>query len=442
MVLSPDPIPSDATAAALAKEGQRVQSSGVLGEARLRQLFDYLVASSLAGQSPKEIAIAIDVFGKGADFDVSQDALVRVYIHKLRKALDDFYAFRRRHRRRPQLAHPARRVSTQAQRAGAGAGVGVGVGARPAHRVHAAPARGAAGGARTIHALAIGFGVLWLKTPHSDLARVRASPIWSAMIHDDRPIMIVVGDYYLIGETDSSMEVKRLIREYSVNSKSDLDNFIAQHPELADRYMDVGMRYLPIAAASALRDVVAVLAPENRRIVVTRMSDLEASSLKSADIVYIGYLSGMGMMQDLIFAGSRFAVGESYDEVIDRQTRRTYISQTGSQVLAPAPSGREAPYNDYGLFAKFLGPGGNSIIVLSGTRDEGVQQTAEAFTSAQKLQEFARQSDVALPFEALLEVSAYDGVNLSGKLLVQSKRDWSGAATQISQSSAAAPIPK
>ena len=440
-MLSPDPIPSDATAAALAKEGQRVQSSGVLGEARLRQLFDYLVASSLAGQSPKEIAIAIDVFGKGADFDVSQDALVRVYIHKLRKALDDFYASAGgtadgrslripRGEYRLKLSAP---VPVPASASASARGRRIAFTRRP---------RVALLGALGLFALAIGFGVLWLKTPHSDLARVRASPIWSAMIHDDRPIMIVVGDYYLIGETDSSLEVKRLIREYSVNSKSDLDNFIAQHPELADRYMDVGMRYLPIAAASALRDVVAVLAPENRRIVVTRMSDLEASSLKSADIVYIGYLSGMGMMQDLIFAGSRFAVGESYDEVIDRQTRRTYISQTGSQVLAPAPSGREAPYNDYGLFAKFLGPGGNSIIVLSGTRDEGVQQTAEAFTSAQKLQEFARQSDVALPFEALLEVSAYDGVNLSGKLLVQSKRDWSGAARQISQSSAAAPIPK
>jgi len=55
-------------------------------------LFDYLAEKSLAGQSPKEIAIAIDVFAKTADFDVSQDAPVRVYIHKLRKALDDFYA--------------------------------------------------------------------------------------------------------------------------------------------------------------------------------------------------------------------------------------------------------------------------------------------------------------------------------------------------------------
>lgn len=63
---------------ALLQEAERIRSSGALGEAGLRRLFDYLVANSLEDRSPKEIAIAIDVFGRGADFDVSQDALVRV----------------------------------------------------------------------------------------------------------------------------------------------------------------------------------------------------------------------------------------------------------------------------------------------------------------------------------------------------------------------------
>ena len=142
---------------------------------------------------------------------------------------------------------------------------------------------------------------------------MRASPIWSAVLKDDRPILIVVGDYYLIGESDDSMGVNRLIREYSVNSKNDLDHYVQEHPELADRYMDVGLRYLPISTAFALRDVMVVLAPENRRITVSKMSDIEPSSLKSADVVYIGYLSGMGMLQDLIFSGSRFSVGDSYE---------------------------------------------------------------------------------------------------------------------------------
>src|SRR3984957_11085573 len=83
---------SNSDIAALQQAAARIQASGVLGEARLRNLFDYLASKTLAGESPKEITIAMEVFGKTPDFDVSQDALVRVYIHKLRKALEGFYA--------------------------------------------------------------------------------------------------------------------------------------------------------------------------------------------------------------------------------------------------------------------------------------------------------------------------------------------------------------
>jgi len=400
--------------AALSSEVERVQLSGVLGDARLRRLFDYLAEKSLAGESPKEIAIAIDVFGKGADFDVSQDALVRVYIHKLRKTLDGFYAspdgaggvmlhvprgeYRLKVAEAEARGDPRGWVLAKNHRAIAVGAVGLGA------------------------ALLVTLAVVWLSAPHSDLDRARASPIWSAILKDDRPIMIVVGDYYLIGETDL-MGVKRLIREYTVNSKSDLDHFVAEHPEVADRYMDVGLRYLPISAAFALRDVMVVLAAENRRITINKMSDVEPISLKSADIIYIGYLSGMGMLQDIAFADSRFAIGDTYDEVIDKRTRHSYVSEIGSQIMdPPVPTGKEQPYHDYGVFAKFRGPGGNTIVVISGTHDEGVRQTAEAFTSAQKLAEFGRQANAAESVEALLDVSSFDGVNLSGKVLLQSNR--------------------
>jgi hypothetical protein len=405
---------------ALRLEVSRVQTSGVLGEARLRRMFDYLAETSLAGQSPKEMAIAVDVFGKNSDFDVSQDALVRVYIHKLRKALDEYYASTG-NAGSTELHIPRGeyrlRVSAKAPDKA------------PDVLFPSAPQRrrrwvGLRTPAFLAAALLVGAFAMWLWTPRSDLERVRASPIWSALLKDDRPIIIVVGDYYLIGETDDSMGVNRLIREYSVNSKNDLDHYVQEHPELADRYMDVGLRYLPISTAFALRDVMVVLAPENRRITVSKMSDIEPSSLKSADIVYIGYLSGMGMLQDLIFAGSRFSVGDSYDEVFDKRTRVSYVSEIGSDIMdPPQPTGKEKTYHDYGVFEKVRGPGGNTIVVISGTRDAGVTQTAEVFTSAQKLKDLEQKSDVRLPIEALLEVSAVDGVNLNGKLLAQSNRD-------------------
>jgi hypothetical protein len=358
----------------------------------------------------------MDVFGKGASFDVGNDALVRVYIHKLRKALDEFYSssgngdraaihiprgeYRLRLNEAPEAVIPP---------------VETAVSPKQKQRVAILAAMF---GAATLAAAAIA----WVRLPRTDIERVRANPIWSAILKDDRPIMIVMGDYYLIGELDAA-GVKRLVREYSVNSKSDLADYVAEHPEAAERYMDVGIRYLPIAVASALRDVMVILAPENRRISVSKMSDLEPGSLKTADIVYIGYLSGMGMFQDLTFAGSRFTVGESYDEIIDRSTKHSYVSDVGGEIVSPPRrSGTEQPYHDYGMFTKFRGPGGNTVVVLSGTRDEGVSQTAEAFTNAQMLAELDRQVNPSAPIEALLDVSAFDGVNLSGKLLVASRR--------------------
>jgi hypothetical protein len=405
---------------ALRFEVNRVQASGVLGEARLRRMFDYLAERSLAGQSPKEIAIAIDVFGKNQDFDVSQDALVRVYIHKLRKALDEYYASTgNAGRTELHIPRGEYRLKVSAKAADGVSDVAVPATRRRGRRVGILSAAALLGAAVLLGAFAI-----WAWAPRSDLERVRASPIWSALLKDDRPIVIVVGDYYLIGETDDSMGVNRLIREYSVNSKNDLDHYVQEHPELADRYMDVGLRYLPISTAFALRDIMVVLAPENRRISVSKMSDIEPASLKSADIVYIGYLSGMGMLQDLIFAGSRFSVGDSYDEVFDKRTRVSYVSEIGSDIMdPPQPTGKEKTYHDYGVFEKIRGPGGNTIVVISGTRDAGVTQTAEAFTSAQKLKDLEQKSDVSLPIEALLEVSAVNGVNLNGKLLAQSNRD-------------------
>ena len=405
---------------ALRLEVNRVQASGVLGEARLRRMFDYLAEKSLAGQSPKEIAIAVDVFGKSSDFDVSQDALVRVYIHKLRKALDEYYASSG-NASSTELHIPRGEYRLRVSAKAADNTPDVLVPAAPQRRP---PWVGLRTAALLGAALLVGAFAMWLWAPRSDLERVRASPIWSALLKDDRPIIIVVGDYYLIGETDDSMGVNRLIREYTVNSKNDLDHYVQEHPELADRYMDVGLRYLPISTAFALRDVMVVLAPENRRITVSKMSDIEPSSLKSADIVYIGYLSGMGMLQDLIFAGSRFSVGDSYDEVFDKRTRVAYVSEIGSDIMdPPQPTGKEKTYHDYGVFEKVRGPGGNTIVVISGTRDAGVTQTAEVFTSAAKLKDLEQKSDVRLPIEALLEVSAVDGVNLNGKLLAQSNRD-------------------
>ena len=72
----------------LVSEAARLRASGALGKpGPLSRLFEFLLGRS-GGSTPKEIEIAVAVFNKKSDFDIGQDALVRVYVHKLRKRLD------------------------------------------------------------------------------------------------------------------------------------------------------------------------------------------------------------------------------------------------------------------------------------------------------------------------------------------------------------------
>ncbi|MGY2736063.1 helix-turn-helix domain-containing protein [Sphingomonas sp. UYP23] len=76
----------------LAAEAASIRDSGSLGRSEpLIRLFDFLLERSLAGRIPKEIEIAQEVFNKTTDFDMMLDASVRVYIHRLRRKLEEHY---------------------------------------------------------------------------------------------------------------------------------------------------------------------------------------------------------------------------------------------------------------------------------------------------------------------------------------------------------------
>jgi hypothetical protein len=82
-----------------------------------------------------------------------------------------------------------------------------------------------------------------------------------------------------------------------VNSREDLDDFIMKHPEKAGHYIDLDLRYVAVGSAFALRSVLAVLDADgelkNSKIVLS--SDLTPNMLKTNNVVYLGYLSGLGM---------------------------------------------------------------------------------------------------------------------------------------------------
>jgi hypothetical protein len=417
----------------------RIRATGALGRSQLIQkLFDFLIDCSATGRAPKETEVAIEVFGKDGGFDVAQDAMVRVYVHKLRRKLEEYYsAAGRSDPFQLTLPKGAYRIvihdrdalaATDAAADQGGAATPPAIHDLAVDGATAAALHTAANSRRwvwptlaaslVINLVFLG-ALVWYSHRPSTTNPALNNPLWSRVLAPDRPLLVVLGDYYIFAETDRNMEVQRLVREFSINSPGDLDQYLKLHPEFADRYQDMQLKYLPTSAAYALKDLMPLLAAASARTRVVLASELTPQMLKSSNVVYIGYLSGMGMLSDLVFSGSRFDVGESFDVLIDRASGKKYISQAA----LPVPG--EQTYHDFGYFATFAGPAGNQIMIIAGTRDVAVMATAESVTHPDSLQQLTARSGNVRSFDALYDVFAMNGTNLNGTLLLTGKIDTS-----------------
>jgi hypothetical protein len=359
------------------------------------------------GRVPKELEVALDCFERGPGTDVTQDATVRVTAHKLRRRLEDFY----RSRGEPQRLSIPRgeyRLALAAQ--------GETTAAVPRWR-RWLPAnsreRVATGVAALALLVAAATVALSLRATSADaqLNDVRTSVFWSQVLADDLPVQFVLGDYYIFGERDNAGQVQRLVRDFRINSRQELEQGIAIQPELAGRYADLALGYLPTSSAQALRAVLPVVIAAGKPVLLTLASELDPATLKSTHVVYLGYLSGLGMLQDMVLAASRYSLGGSYDELVDSVNGVARVSEAG---LLHPPGTR---YRDYAYLAAIDGPGGHAHLIIAGMRDIGLMAAAETAAQPARLDELGTSLPQAVAFEALYEVDGLNGINVASRLL-------------------------
>lgn len=418
------------------EQAQKIERSGALGRSRsYARLLEFLVESSIGGRTPKELEIAMEVFGKGADFDPSQDSMVRVYAHNLRQKIEHYYATEgRADARQLTLARGEYRISltaTPAEEAPVVAPVPVAaVAAAPLPLPPPAP-RPEPRGRLVLAAVfllvlvlgvLLGVGVGAMRAPAPTAAQtVAASPVWKSVLDDDMPILVVVGDYYIFGELDEQGDVERLVRDFAVNSSKELDELMMYDQQLVGRYMDLDLTYLPRGSAFALLDVLRVLYTSSKPVRIVSMSELNMADLKTSHVVYLGFISALDKLEDFVFASSSLAVGYTYDELRDVNTGEMYTSEAGMPEI-------QRNYRDYGFISTFPGPAGNQFVIISGTRDAGMMQAAHALSDPmfiKSLEKSRPDGGAAVPaFEMLYEVTGYARTNLDAMLVHTSKLDY------------------
>jgi hypothetical protein len=421
----------------LGRLAQQVRSQEALGRsATLVRLFDFLVESSVAGRTVKEVEVACAVFGEEKSAEAIQDATVRVNVHRLRKKLEEFYAGRAAdHEQRLIIPKGEYRLAVADRQA--------------AEEIAEEPRRVRRRNrvAMMVSGVAIALStaalVAWLFVPRpttgdAELANLRLAPFWTAATAPSHQTTIVLGDYYMFGEVGKDGSVVRLVREFPVNSRYDLDEKIMEDPRLGGRYVDLGLRYYPIGVARGLRDILPIMDSGEKARVVSA-SDLTPGMLRLQNVVYLGYLSGLGPLRNPVFNGSRFQIGSSYDELIDRKTGRTYAG-------SPDRTDDNQPRMDYAYISRFPGPVNTTVLIIAGTRDAAVMQASDFVTHRANLDAMTQMAGNANAFEALIRVDTLGDQNLGGKLLLASPLDvnriWKGSTPQRFPGEAARVTPR
>ena len=417
---------------------ERIISSGVLGRSRhYVELLRYLVKCSIEGYSPRELELAINGLGKPEDFDVSADSAVRVYVHQLRKKLDNYFESN-------EVQSDCRIVIPKGQYTIAAL--------KKEIPLSSAVANTGLFKSRLTNLLLVAVVLLlaanitYLTTDNEqtlnlETQQILQSSVWGTVLTDDKPILLVMGDYYIFGELNSNGNIARMVREFDVNSRRDLedlhfsDNENDSDSERSENYLDLDLSYMPEGSAFALASIAPVLYGSGKGVGITMMSDLTTSDIRSNHIVYIGYLSALEKLSDMTFAASSLRIGRSYDELFNTKTLEYYTSDAG------LPEEGEA-FRDYGMFATFPAGSETQIVMIAGMRDAGLMHTAQAVVNPDML----RELDQAIgsegggndpSFEALFEVFGVDRLNFDANLIYTSVLDsskiWNSSAVESLQ---------
>lgn len=82
-----------------------------------------------------------------------------------------------------------------------------------------------------------------------------------------------MGDYYIFGELNANGNVARMMREFNVNSSSDLEDLQFSDIEHTKNYLDLDLSYMPEGSAFALAKIVPILQRSGKQVNITMMSD-------------------------------------------------------------------------------------------------------------------------------------------------------------------------
>ena len=390
-----------------------IQQSGILGQrGYLLKLFNYIAQRSHEINAPKESELAVEVFDKKDFTGISDDSSVRVYIYRLRKKLTEFYE--KNHKdKKVRLTLPIGEYRLVLEELNSPIEIDKhttidNIESQKNKKLSQPVIIG-------ITLLLLVNVLLWFvlfteqnKTiPPSEVLNT----IWLQLHESARPTTIIVGDYFLYKEKNTDDGTERLIRDFLLNSPMDLEKAKRDSPLMLENAEDIGLQYLPLSVGHALKDIIPLIQRPDHIINLIQASKADIDILKHHNIIYIGLVSGLGLLQPMVFAESPYAF-ISFDEIIDTRSNDIFISGE-MEALASGEI-----YNDYGYISVRKNVVDDlTTIIIAGTRDTGLRGVAEAVSRSSLPTELQSAAQQSARYEAIFEVKGQNQTNMTEKII-------------------------
>jgi hypothetical protein len=262
-----------------------------------KNLLSYLVNSSLDEQVPKEITIAIDVFGKDSSYNTNKDATVRYHVHTLRNKLENYYKNEGRDDKIrlfiPKGHYEIKFVSPKFPYR------------QEVNRAFLFLKR------REIAVILVLFMAnLYLiyrlmtvnHIPAISLNENVLNPqdkIWSAFFANGYPVSIILGDDFLLDEYRPDFQRYRQVRDWKIDSENDLNNFLIQHPQ--SKLWKSEITGIPFGGINNLMDILPIIYQFQKNVTLNMSSTLLLEKIQNQNIIYIGEFKNLRILNKIIF---------------------------------------------------------------------------------------------------------------------------------------------
>ena len=378
-------------------------------------LLSYLAQSTVSKKIPKEITIAIEIFGKDSNFNSNKDSTVRHHILILRNKLDNYYKNEGKEDKF-RLVIPKGHYEIQVVAA---------KNEKPKilNRLISSLNRWEV--VVIVILLFINLFFLYRQTNVNSLSSTPQTPyfvdsqdkVWGSFFNNSYPVNIILGDDFWLDEYSSEYKRYRQVRDWKISSENDLSNFLIKYPKA--NLVKSEITGIPFGAADNLMDILHIVYHFQNDVSLSLSSSLSLDNIRDHNIIYIGEFKNLQILNK-IFYKTPLRYQYYPDERLFILDEKSNVQDTFLRIEAPYE--QQNKYNvDYSLLIKMPGFTKENFMFIVGFGYGGRLERTKMLANSELRMKFIEEINTinkSVPeyFIALFEVKSIERTGFTNEL--------------------------